>query len=425
MLGTLTSGAQVSKKRKDEIIETSLSVIHQLSMRDDPTTHPDSIELFKSTTLELIGQAMLRGEDITEDEAKQGLQYLDDSRKISKAFGAVGNANTTEILIANFRAICIQKFGAQEAFGKPETDEQVLERHRNAHQMTVEKQGEVTSLIQGANLATELMILHHTIIETSKSSMASCWICLDDEADRCGKPPVRDCSCRGDDAGFIHRSCLVEYARRKSSEAVRPDGFISPWMNCPSCKKSYQNQLLIDLSDEFKRFIDEKYPEFDWRHLALQRVMLATQALASSAQRSKERLDEIIETSLSVINQLPMPLDLTIHHSVEALKAAALELMGILTLREEDLTEDEAKKGLKYLDDSRKMSGAIGAVEDIIKLESLIANFKVCAFRSFGLKSHLAYRKRRSKSLRDAELLIRCQLKSMEMVSPLLSRVQV
>ena len=90
MLGTLTSGAQVSKKRKDEIIETSLSVIHQLSMRDDPTTHPDSIELFKSTTLELIGQAMLRGEDITEDEAKQGLQYLDDSRKISKAFGAVG-----------------------------------------------------------------------------------------------------------------------------------------------------------------------------------------------------------------------------------------------------------------------------------------------------------------------------------------------
>jgi hypothetical protein len=27
--------------------------------------------------------------------------------------------------------------------------------------------------------------------------MASCWICLDDEADQYGKSPVRDCSRRG------------------------------------------------------------------------------------------------------------------------------------------------------------------------------------------------------------------------------------
>jgi hypothetical protein len=27
--------------------------------------------------------------------------------------------------------------------------------------------------------------------------MTSCWICLDDEPDQFGKPPVRDCSCRG------------------------------------------------------------------------------------------------------------------------------------------------------------------------------------------------------------------------------------
>jgi hypothetical protein len=73
-------------------------------------------------------------------------------------------------------------------------------------------------------------------------TMASCWICLDDEADQYGKPPVRDCSCRGDDAGFSHVSCLVEYARRKSMEVDDdPMDFIVPWTNCPNCKQGYQH----------------------------------------------------------------------------------------------------------------------------------------------------------------------------------------
>jgi hypothetical protein len=61
--------------------------------------------------------------------------------------------------------------------------------------------------------------------------MASCWICLDDEADQDGNPPVRDCSCRGDDAGFVHLSCIVNYARTKSIETDDdPDDFIDPCM---------------------------------------------------------------------------------------------------------------------------------------------------------------------------------------------------
>jgi hypothetical protein len=33
--------------------------------------------------------------------------------------------------------------------------------------------------------------------------------CLGEEADEEGKPLVRDCSCRGDSAGFAHLSCLT------------------------------------------------------------------------------------------------------------------------------------------------------------------------------------------------------------------------
>jgi hypothetical protein len=51
--------------------------------------------------------------------------------------------------------MCIKKFGAQEAFGKPETEEQVLDRFQNAYQLEVEKHGEVFSTSMGTNLALE------------------------------------------------------------------------------------------------------------------------------------------------------------------------------------------------------------------------------------------------------------------------------
>lgn len=49
---------------------------------------------------------------------------------------------------------------------------------------------------------------------------AACWICFDGDPDEEGKPIVRDCSCRGDDAGFAHLSCRVKYAEKKTSDIV-------------------------------------------------------------------------------------------------------------------------------------------------------------------------------------------------------------
>jgi hypothetical protein len=103
---------------------------------------------------------MLDWEDLTEDEAKIGLQYLDDSRRISEAIenrGFNARVMSIEAKIAKFKARCIKKFGAQEAFGRPETQEQVLDRLRTAYQMSVERNGEeVSCLVEGGNLAREL-----------------------------------------------------------------------------------------------------------------------------------------------------------------------------------------------------------------------------------------------------------------------------
>jgi hypothetical protein len=124
-----------------------------------------------------------------------------------------------------------------------------------------------------------------------------------------------------------------------------PDDFIGPWVKCPTCTTGYQHQLRNDLSDEFKLFVDEQYPECGWRHLVVQTVMLGT-VVNGALKSKKERHNEIIETSLSVIDQLSMQhVDPTIHRSIELLKACALKAIAQIILNGEDLTEDEAKKG--------------------------------------------------------------------------------
>jgi len=46
----------------------------------------------------------------------------------------------------------------------------------------------------------------------------SCFICMDEGPDRLGNPLRRECSCRGESAGWSHLSCLVEYAKKKGGD---------------------------------------------------------------------------------------------------------------------------------------------------------------------------------------------------------------
>ncbi|KAL3788436.1 hypothetical protein ACHAWO_007391, partial [Cyclotella atomus] len=174
--------------------------------------------------------------------------------------------------------------------------------------------------------------------------MASCWICLDDEADQFCKPLVRDCSCRGDDAGFAHLSCLVEYARRKSSEVDSPLDFINP-------RRKY-----------------EKYPGCNWRHLIVQTNFLS--AVLAEVEISKGKTEEIIETSLSIIEHLSMHPDSSICSSkFEALKTDILSLIGEIRLKQDDRTEDEAKKCLSFLDDLKKTRESLGNAAGVAQLD--------------------------------------------------------
>ena len=125
---------------------------------------------------------------------------------------------------------------------------------------------------------------------------AACWICLDRHLDEGGKPIVRDCSCRGDDAGFVHLSCLAYYAEAKTKElyesgadlngptqgpckrghskkGTRPDimtststsgadaDLIDPWETCPTCRQKYQRRFALEMAEKFVVCIEENYPD--------------------------------------------------------------------------------------------------------------------------------------------------------------------
>jgi hypothetical protein len=97
--------------------------------------------------------------------------------------------------------------------------------------------------------------------------MRLCYICLDEDDDDDGKPLVRDCSCRGDSAGFAHQSCIVQFAEQKSKEATAKDDpssfnavtFAEYWRTCPNCKQRYQKKLSVDLTSAFVSFAERTY----------------------------------------------------------------------------------------------------------------------------------------------------------------------
>jgi hypothetical protein len=89
---------------------------------------------------------------------------------------------------------------------------------------------------------------------------AVCYLCLDGGVDKSNQPLRRDCACRGTDAGFVHLSCLAEYAATKSRQARDTFEFIKPWAACPSCHQEYQNEFSIDIASEFVSFVRGQYP---------------------------------------------------------------------------------------------------------------------------------------------------------------------
>jgi hypothetical protein len=79
---------------------------------------------------------------------------------------------------------------------------------------------------------------------------AVCYLCLDCDLDDDSKPLRRDCACRGTDAGFVHLSCLANYAATKSKQASGSIEFSNLGLYVPAVIKNIKtsSRLILPLS---------------------------------------------------------------------------------------------------------------------------------------------------------------------------------
>jgi len=206
-------------------------------------------------------------------------------------------------------------------------------------------------------------------VDASTSSLASgdhdgavCYLCLDGGVDESGQPLRRDCACRGTDAGFVHLSCLADYAETKSKQARTMKEFVTPWIDCPSCHQEYQNELSIDIATEFVSFVRRQYPDNTQRQVESLHVKL--RALIDMFDRlqpvQKRETGVTADVVLSLIDRMKNESPLTRRYSFFA--AIAHNVHGRIAFAEG--TDESAKRAVVHFEKCLEVSKVIGRLQN-------------------------------------------------------------
>jgi hypothetical protein len=198
---------------------------------------------------------------------------------------------------------------------------------------------------------------------------AVCYLCLDGGAD---EPLRRDCACRGTDAGFVHLSCLTNYAATKSKQASGADEFVKPWIDCPGCHQEYQNELGIDIATEFVSFVRRQYPHDTQRQV--ESLDMKLRALNSIFRRlqpvQKRELGVTANVLLSLIDRMranASPLPMRYSH----FEADAYNAHGRIALDEG--TDESARRAVAHFEKQLEVSEAIGNAGRVATAKANIA----------------------------------------------------
>ena len=161
----------------------------------------------------------------------------------------------------------------------------------------------------------------------AESEGPTCYICFEAGPDESGRPLTRDCSCRGNSAGFAHLSCIVRFAEGRS-ENYHNDGnmnkFSDPWKCCIYCHQDYQNELAADLGGQFTRFVERKYPSD--RACKLEALVLELSILHYKKEKNKEA-EEISKQILSIIEEMKAEAP-TLSPMIQLIEADTYRMLG-------------------------------------------------------------------------------------------------
>jgi hypothetical protein len=206
----------------------------------------------------------------------------------------------------------------------------------------------------------------------SDDGEAACYLCLDGDLDDDGQPLRRDCACRGTDAGFVHLSCLANYAATKSMQANGMNEFTDPWETCPSCHQDYQNELRIDIASKFVSFIRRQYPRDTQKQVDA--LGLKLYALGSMFKRlqpvQKRELGVTANVLLSLIDRIKAEVSL-LPMRYSRFESYAYHTHGQIALDEG--TEESARRAVTHFEKQLEVYKAIGDDEGVATAKTNIA----------------------------------------------------
>ena len=198
-----------------------------------------------------------------------------------------------------------------------------------------------------------------------------CYLCLDGGLDDADEPLRRDCACRGTEAGFVHLSCLAKYAASKSKQARDTNAFRDPWIVCPGCHQYYQNELAVDIANEFVPFVRRQYPRDTQRQV--EAIYLKLRALYSMFHwlqpRQMREFGVTANVLLSLIDQMKGNASLSRRYS--QMEAKAYNTHGHIALDEG--TEESARRAVVHFEKDLKVCKATGDTDGIAAAKSNIA----------------------------------------------------
>jgi len=200
---------------------------------------------------------------------------------------------------------------------------------------------------------------------------AVCYLCLDGGVDdSAGQPLRRDCACRGSDAGFVHLSCLADYAATKSEQSHGMIDFVKPWAACPGCHQEYQNELAIDIANKFVSFVRRQYPDDTQRQVESLYVKLsAFESINRLKPVQKREAGVTANVLLSMIDRMKNESPLTRRYSF--FEANAHNAHGRIALQEG--TEESARRAVTHFDNVLEVHELIGDDEGIATAKANIA----------------------------------------------------
>ena len=191
-----------------------------------------------------------------------------------------------------------------------------------------------------------------------KEDSPHCWICLEEGPNNLGQPLRRDCACRGS-GGYVHLSCLAGYAQQKACHIIETEDDDE----CQICLADYENDVAIDMADEFVSVVENEYPHeqliyLEALHFKLDTIILNWEERLPIPTQHEEAKD-VANKILSLISEIKATSgSLSLPQQVDYITATTYNSLGIISLMEGKSCSLQAS--VRYFKKCEEVCSALG-----------------------------------------------------------------